>query len=77
VNNGHDLIVGPYREEIVSELAAGICDDAQGQVPREYLSAMSRAMGLIIGSSFSPGMHEGILASCMDTINTWSKLISK
>jgi hypothetical protein len=73
----HDLIVGPYREEIVKELALNMLSDAQGCATREWLSAASRAIGLVIGGSYSPEMHEGCMAACMDTINTWAKQISK
>jgi hypothetical protein len=76
-DNCHDLIVGPCREEIVREMALGLLSDAEGQSPREVLMAMSRAMGLIIGSSFSREMHDGIFAACLDQIAGWSKEVSK
>jgi hypothetical protein len=77
VSADHDLIAGRHREEVVKELSLGMLSDAEGCVPREWLNAAARAMGLVIGGSFSPEMHEGVMAACMDTISTWAKQISK
>ena len=76
-DNCHNLIVGPLREDVVREMTLGMLSDAEGSSPREVLMAMSRAMGLIIGSSFSREMHDGIFAACLDQIAGWSKEVSK
>jgi hypothetical protein len=81
-DNGHDLITGPYREKIIKQLTLNIIAEVEGDgparpSPREALCALSRAMGMVIGASFSPLMHDGVFAACLDQMAGWSKLISK
>ena len=73
----HDLIPGQHREEIVRELTQCLVSDAERHDPREFLDAMARASGMIIGACYSPLMHDGVFAAIFDMMSAWSKLTSK
>jgi len=73
----HDLIPGQHREEIVRELTLSLISDAERHDPREFLDAMARASGMIIGASYSPLMHDGVFAAIFDMMSAWSKTTSK
>jgi len=83
MNNGHDLIVGPFRESVVRELALDIISEVETfqagppVSPREALAALSRVIGMMAGGHFSHEMHDGIFACCLDEMAGWSKQISK